>query len=836
MLTQHNIDNLLGGVSQQSPGSRFPNQCEEQVNASIRPIFGLTKRPPTEHLFELQGQSIAASAYHIIDRDESEQYLVSATSLGGNVSLNVYDINGTGTPITVTAPGGYSYLQTQDPERDLRFVTFDDFTFILNKTVTTAMTADVTLGLLGYDSGHYLIVWLDAANYDTELKILVQRSGEGSRQVTIKTGDGQTGGLAEVNTLNLMRDFENAFEVGATNATTSNATITLQNGTGYNPNNWQFRREKNFLVIYRDDPRQDFYFRVEDSSGGQLLNYAKDKVNTFTELPAVAVTDMIFEVQGSENAKPYYVQFEAVENVNIGLGRGVWRECAKPGVQYKIDRTTMPHALRRLSNGTFEFAPVGFAGTDAWGERSVGDEDTNQDPTFIGSTLDAMCFFQSRLVMCSGESVVMSETNEPFNFWRTTVLDLPDTERIDIQAASDDVNNINWAVPAGARLYILSENAQFVVQGDVGITPTNVSMTMATEYSSHPYAKPQVLGSSVLLPTLGGSNGGLRELVDQSSFKELAFDAPLLTAPIPTYIPGAPGFVAVSEQSGHVVISPLLSSFKSNLYVYNFWQNEGNRVQSAWHKWTMSGTGAARYGDFIGTRLYLVVQRGTKMFLEALETTGIESVEPSRCENYLDRRVQSNIPTVVTAYDPVADATTWTLPYAPEIVPSWPTEGGSFQAVMQYNIVDAEKRAGVRIPIDSITGNQVVAEGNYQGVLVEFGEQYATSYQFSPIYFMRDFGAGPRPITSGRLSMRYLRLLMEETGDLSVERVYRGTDFYIDEVLGGLGATDLFSGSRRIALFGENTETVVRLYNFSYKPCRITGATFESSWRPYTRG
>ena len=833
MLRQHNIDNLLGGVSQQSPGSRFPNQCSEQINASIRPIYGLTKRPPSEHVFALQGMSTGSKAFHTIDRDANEQYLVAAEYNGSSTDLKVYDLAGTGAPVTLNAPSGLTYLQTNDPASDLRFTTFDDFTLVLNKKITTALTSDQLLGYEGRTEGHYVIIWLDAANYDTDFTITIGKSGAGSRRVKITTDDGQTAGLQEINTSTLIDDFENAFELNTTTALTPQATITISTVSGFNPNDWDIQSFKQFLVIHRQNPNEDFWVQVEDSSGGQLLQYAKDKVNVFTNLPNTAAHGMVFEVQGEANSNSYYVKFEADQG--YGVDRGVWRETAKVGVSYKIDPATMPHALIRNANGSFDFTPLINVNYGVWGNRAVGDEDSNVEPSFIGNPIDAMCFFQSRLVLCSGESVVMSETNEPFNFWRTTVLDLPDTERIDVQASSDDVNTINWAVPAGARLYVISEHSQFVVQGDAGITPTNVSMTRATEYASHPAAKPVLLGSSVLLPTLGGDSGGLRELIDSSNFKELSFDAPLLSAPVPNYIPGPPGGIAVSEQSGHVVITPLFSSFQGNLYVYNFWENEGSRVQSAWHKWTLGDNGFVSYAQFIGTKLYLVVQRAGSMFLESLETTGIESESPSECENHLDRKVSSLSGQVTVSYDPVADATTWTLPYAPTNNTSWPVHGGSFQAVKRFNFLDARKRAGERIPITSISGNQVVAAGDHRGVAVDFGNLYSMSYKFSPIYMTRDLGFGPRPMTSGRLSLRYVRLLIEGTGALSVERVYRETDFY-NETLFDEETTSLFSGTRRIPLFAENTEVDISLYSFSYKPCRLTGSTFESSWRPYTRG
>lgn len=131
---------MFNGVSQQAPTLRHPSQSEEQINAYSTISLGLLKRPPTKHLAKLTSASHSNSYFHTINRDSTERYKV----ILGNGILKVYDL--TGAEKTVAMPFGGTYLACTDPKTQLVAVTVSDFTFIVNKTVSVGMTADVTPG------------------------------------------------------------------------------------------------------------------------------------------------------------------------------------------------------------------------------------------------------------------------------------------------------------------------------------------------------------------------------------------------------------------------------------------------------------------------------------------------------------------------------------------------------------------------------------------------------------------------------------------------------------------------------------------------------------------
>lgn len=124
------IPNLYNGVSQQPPSLRLPSQATEQINGLSSVVFGLSKRPNTNHVSKLNASTLENSFVHTINRTETEQYKVIIT----NGSLKVYDI--AGVEQTVTFPDGTTYLNATSPVDDFACVTVADYTFIVNKTVT----------------------------------------------------------------------------------------------------------------------------------------------------------------------------------------------------------------------------------------------------------------------------------------------------------------------------------------------------------------------------------------------------------------------------------------------------------------------------------------------------------------------------------------------------------------------------------------------------------------------------------------------------------------------------------------------------------------------------
>ena len=133
-LSTINLPSLHNGVSQQPPQVRSSDQCEAQENHWVSLADGLLRRPPTEAVARLSATPLPNCHVHDINRDITERYTVV---IAGGV-VRVFDFDGT--EITVTAPGGWGYLDgVTDYSADLSLTTVADYTFIVNRKAVPAM-------------------------------------------------------------------------------------------------------------------------------------------------------------------------------------------------------------------------------------------------------------------------------------------------------------------------------------------------------------------------------------------------------------------------------------------------------------------------------------------------------------------------------------------------------------------------------------------------------------------------------------------------------------------------------------------------------------------------
>jgi len=142
MLQRIAIPDLTGGVSRQPDSQRFPNQVEESDNTFIHFSQGLEKRAGIEMVKDLGDWTTVQSIQtHWINRSPTERYVVMFRQ-NASTPLRIDTIDGIACTINYdpgTTAALKSYLNT-DPS-NIRAITIDDTTIVLNKSITTAVTS-----------------------------------------------------------------------------------------------------------------------------------------------------------------------------------------------------------------------------------------------------------------------------------------------------------------------------------------------------------------------------------------------------------------------------------------------------------------------------------------------------------------------------------------------------------------------------------------------------------------------------------------------------------------------------------------------------------------------
>lgn len=913
------IPNLIGGISQQPPSIRQPNEAEDIVNAVPSPVEGLVKRPPTEHIAAVADAAGALlwnnltdrPFVHMIERDENEKYLLIIQKNG---TASVYDLAGNRKTLFVV-----NSLSTAEYYE--RFaVSIADVTFISNHTVTPALTATVA-SQTPSNYNRAGLLWVRQANYARKHSVILT-SGATTHTFThttrsleiTNTGssgtDGTYGTYAVPVQLTYVSGIKATTYPKAIITVASNKVTKVQLVTDAvswngpvstklsalaadigNVNNFEceikdvvsgeigtdmvaeslFDGETSGYIgpsggIDNTSPytssthldgviylqaSADFTVKVEDDFAGEGIVFIRDEVERFEDLPPTAPHGYTVRVANAPEATvdDYYVKFKADDGV---FSRGVWEETIKPGIKYEVDKATMPLILIRQSDGTFMLKRAdgttpstanGRPTADAadvynkfkWSDRLVGDEDTNPDPSFIGEPIKCMVYHQNRLAMLAGENIVLSETGEFFNFWRTTVLDIPDSEVIDVASSTPRIGELVAAIPFNRDLILFTPTSQMIMRGNDVFSPRTVGIFPVADFASvsskvHPVAS----ANSIFFLYPNGLYHGMREMVPHQNI-DGSYVANDLTAGVPRFIKAPAAHIAATS---HDNIAAVVTD--DDLYCYRYTNQGDQRVQSAWFRFTFNSAHDPTYSDiakvvwagFDESDLYLVMHRTRTnstayMTIEKIRMgAGINDTATTGKDwvTHLDQRKLLTS----KSYNASTDITTFILPAPISYKP------GATRVVTEdgYTLNILSGTSYVTTP--SVSFGTLQVQGDWTTVDTWVGTNYTMTYTFSTPYLRSRVGSGMAAMLTGRYQMRYLFLQYADTGYFkSTVAMDDGTTYeyrFTGEALGlsYSGGINLSTGTFRIPIFSRNDGMTLRVINDSPFPSKLLSADLEA--------
>jgi len=345
-------------------------------------------------------------------------------------------------------------------------------------------------------------------------------------------------------------------------------------------------------------------------------------------LPSPQADGFVAKISGDKSTgqDDYYVKWEG----------NVWKETIRP--VYPGGSTTHANAtVKKNARTSFNVAtmPVNlykaFGTVDGvadqiyyilstvdWLSRTVGDLGTNPFPSFANYslsdppadatdatyTINDIFFHRNRLGFVSDENVILSEAGEYFNFWHTTVLSVLDTAVIDVAVSNNQVAILKSAIPFQENLVLFSDLQQFKLTSEQFLTPTSVTVDVATNFETSTDTKPVPAGKTIFFPFQRGSFSGIREyFIDVASETN---DANEVTAHVPEYIEGTVKKMAVS--SNEEVLLILSDTDRRELIVYKYYYNDKEKLQSAWSKWKFDAE--IIDVEFIGSIAFILFRRG----------------------------------------------------------------------------------------------------------------------------------------------------------------------------------------------------------------------------------
>lgn len=797
-LVSTTIPNLIGGVSQQPYVVRMASQCETMLNAYPSVVEFLRRRPASRHVAHILSKKVSDAAVHVIDRDSTEQYVVVAA----DNDLMVFDLNGQ--KKTVNFVAAKSYLATTKPNTDLAFLTINDYTFILNKKITakasTAVTAKRTPEAL---------VFIKQASYATDYSITLD--GTTFTHTTYKDDNRRSrDGLeyTEKNGFNM----DNTALMDSERYKLSSSIIAADLRNKINAGGvYTCSLKKNTLWI-RLVNGGTFVSSVSDSRSNTHISMATDRVQRFSDLPIVAPNGYTVEITGDQSSSfdNYFVKFET--DNGSSFDSGVWVETVKPGITYKLNQATLPHALVREADGTFTVRTL------EWGDRVCGDLKSAPDPSFLNRKISSVFFYRNRLGFLSGSNCVMSEAGEFFNFFRTTVTAMVDSDPIDVAASHTKAVNLYHATAFSEGLLLFSDQTQFLLEHDDVFSGETTSIAPTTEFECSIKAVPIGAGKNIFFATSHGEWGGIREYFVEEDVN--LTDAVDITSHVPHYIKGEIQKLVVSTNENSLLA--LTSQNRQRVTLYRYFWNGREKLLSSWSEWKFSGEVLS--AAFLGSSLLLIMQYADGVYLETMNTEPGYVDTNTAYEISLDRKIaESSISTFV--YDADMNQTTITFPYTLTTAPT----------VVSRNTTSASGVESDIYKVISYSGSKAIVEGDLRSVVFFAGIPFRFLYEFSPQILREDTSNGKVAVMEGRLQLRSFSLNYSKTGyfEAHITPEYRDTDVRIfgGRILGHganiLGRPAIATGTFRLPVLS-NAETVkIQIISDSFLPCQITSAGWE---------
>jgi len=867
-LLVNSVPNLAQGVSQQPDNLRYPGQCDEQINAWATVVEGLVKRPNTRHVGKLFTSPLSDDAYvQYIDRDENNRY---AAVIDSN-DVSVFDLaDGTEKTVSITA-NAQTYLDgITNPRENVKALTVADYTFIANKEQTVSLGSSVSAEL-----DYRAIVFVKLGDYSKEYTVdidghkRIYKSGDGQAAGSDSTGnssnDGNaadteyiatqialtlgTGGVVTGTTItNGGSGYTSPPDVQFNTGSSSDATgyalvsggvvteiIISDQGSGYTvaptitfsggggsgaaataqiatSGISQTLEQQNAAILITGT--SDFDISVKDGLGDQGLGLVYKEVSNITDLPVKAFNGFRVKVKGDTELvqDDYYVKFVTKEDKEVlwHYGEGTWVEDIGYGVKTELNTSTMP--LQLVPSPDFNTWTLDTA---TWSNRLAGDDDTNPAPTFVGYKINDIFFYKNRLGLLTDNSIVFSEADEYFNFWRTTVLSLLDSAPIDVGVSHTKVAILQHAVPFQEKLLIFSNSTQFVLRGTDLLTPKTVSITPATEYDSSETIKPLVLNNYVYFNFRRNSYEGLTEYyIDNDT---AIFDAAEITSQVPTYIPSKIELMAGTAVENLVVA---VNGDRTTMFVYKFfWQNK-EKIQSAWQKFTFARSIVSM--GFIESDLYVITKDSTDTFLEKLPMEN-DLQDDNGYTILLDSRIDNTA--VSISYDAPTNATTISdFPYDPAGV-------------------EVYSKTGHKYTFTRTSATEGTVSGNLTGVDFFAGLPYDMLYKFSDQTLKQPTERGGRSASDYTFqTIRSGSLNYADSGHFTVEVTPKFRDTYTyafnPDILGANLVLNSFTpqdGHFRFPVQCQPEEATIEVKSSSALPCKLLAAEFESMMIPRSR-
>ena len=533
------IDNYLGGVSKQSDDKKLPGQVRECLNGYPDPTFGLTKRPGFKWIANLgTGTTYDSSKWFYIHRENDEKYIgCIKPALGGSTGdIDIWNAV-TGTPCNVNyGTGAQAYLT--GARTNYHVLTVQDSSIITNNLIIADKLADPS-----YTANKQATLELVGTSVLITYVIVVAGT---TVTVTTDSDDTYDDALTKIKTA---IDAESI----------SNLTVTKYQTT------LQLTRPTTFTIT------------ATGGSTNSAITVFQDQVDNIAQLPIQTAhnhTVKVINTSGAEDT--YWAKFVADNGVS---GPGFWEETLDPSKSTGLDNTKMPHELVNNSTNTFTFQKIDYT------SRLVGDDTTNDHPSFVNQKIQQSFFYGNRLGFLSSDSVILSQSGQHYNFYHTSAQTLTDADPIDLEASTTKPATLHGILPTTQGLVLFSKNQQFLMTAEDNIfTPTKTTIRTISNYEMDDSVDPIDMGPNINFISKTPSYTRIFGMVTKGQDENP--DVLDVGRVVNEWVPSTIDTFIASTQNQFIAMS---SQSDDKIYFYLTYSDGEKNIVQSWFNWQLPG-------------------------------------------------------------------------------------------------------------------------------------------------------------------------------------------------------------------------------------------------------
>jgi hypothetical protein len=546
------VPNFIGGVSKQPDDKKLPGQVREANNTYPDPTFGLSKRPGTKWLGNLSSTAniFSGGKWFYISRTSTERYI--GVIYGTNIKI--WNVDDPTAIVTVTTPDGTGYLTygSSDAENSLQVLTVQDATFVVNKTVTVTAQAAPS-----YTANRNATYRLKSAEYGSTY---VTNINGGSQTTTTKNGEDPAWDYSTNNAVLNVRDLLSTLQGQIDTIKPAGSTVTLLNGS-----------------IEVAGATSAFTTSTSGGVSGEEWVVFQEEVDNLSDLPQESVQGRTVKINNTVNKEDsYYAKFVADNGVS---GKGTWEETRSPSVSPGLNAATMPHELYNSALNTFIFRKI------TWEDRLVGDDESNEHPSFVNSTIQQAFFHNNRLGFLTKDNVSMSQSGEFFNFYHVSALTQVDSDPIDISCSSLRPAVLHAVLPSAQGLILFAQKEQFLLYSEDGIlTPRSAAIRSIANYENDLQVLPVDVGTNMVF--ISKSTGYTRTYAMATRGQQENPEVLDIGRIVSEWIPDTVTVLVASPQNSFFCLYG-----KTIPYVYFFrtYSIGDQNLMQAWFNWKLHG-------------------------------------------------------------------------------------------------------------------------------------------------------------------------------------------------------------------------------------------------------